>query len=97
MKFKQTRLRVRKHARDRFHISLEHASRAPQMPLVFGGFLGQDVALKGLTALNGAARTHEETLGRALLRLHFWHDISYFYIASKAGFDEPTFQSPDAT
>src|SRR4051812_18848615 len=48
-----------------------------QLAFVLGGFLGQDVTLEGLTALDGTARTYAEALFRAALRLHFRHNNIY--------------------
>src|ERR1700744_5419589 len=51
-----------------------------QMTLVLRGLLGQDVALEGLTALDGPARTHLAALRSALLRLHLRHDEQLHYL-----------------
>jgi hypothetical protein len=50
-----------------------HVGGAAQLTFGLGGFLGQDVTLEGLTALDGAARTHTKALFGAALRFHFWH------------------------
>src|SRR6185437_4682044 len=44
------------------------------MALVLRGLLREDVALEGLTALDGTARTHHEALCSALLGFHLRHD-----------------------
>src|SRR5690242_8149030 len=44
------------------------------MTLVLRGLLREDVALEGLTALDGTARTHHEALRSALLGFHLRHD-----------------------
>jgi hypothetical protein len=49
---------------------------ATQMAFVLGGFLGKNVALESLTALDGTARTHHEALCSALLGLHLRHNYS---------------------
>jgi hypothetical protein len=49
---------------------------AAQVAFVFGGFLGQDVTLKRLTALNRATWANAESLLRAALGLHFGHNCS---------------------
>jgi hypothetical protein len=43
------------------------------MTFVFGGFLGQDVTLEGLTAFNGAPWTNTKALFSAAFGLHFGH------------------------
>src|SRR6201999_4498772 len=53
---------------------------ATQVTLVLGGFLGKNVALEGLTALDGTARTHLEALCSALLGLHLRHDEQLHYL-----------------
>src|SRR3954454_16781815 len=55
------------------HVGLMNCCRTPQVTLVLGGLLGQDVTLEGLPALNGATGTNAETLFRAALGLHFGH------------------------
>jgi len=47
---------------------------AVKVPLVLGGFLGEDVALERLSPLDRAASAHLEPLGGALLRLHLGHE-----------------------
>jgi hypothetical protein len=47
-----------------------------QLTFGFGGFLGQDVALERLTALDGSTRTYTKALFGAALRFHFRHDNS---------------------
>jgi hypothetical protein len=44
-----------------------------QLAFVLGGFLGQDVTLEGLTALDGATGTNAEAFLRCALGLHFGH------------------------
>src|SRR5690606_2920225 len=61
------------HGADTHRIRLVHLHGAPQLALVLGGLLGEDVALERLAALDRAARTNAEPLGRALLRLHLGH------------------------
>jgi hypothetical protein len=46
------------------------------MAFIFGGFLGQDVALERLAAFHSAAWANAESLLRAALGLHFGHDCS---------------------
>jgi hypothetical protein len=64
------------HLRDVTHISLVNACWAAQMAFVFGGFLGQDVALERLAAFHSAAWANAKTFLRAALGLHFGHDCS---------------------
>jgi hypothetical protein len=45
-----------------------------QLTFVLGGFLGQDVALERLTALDGTTRTDTKALFGAAFRFHFRHD-----------------------
>ena len=52
-------------------------SRATQLTLAFGGFLGEDVALERHGALDRAASARLEPLGGAALGFHRWH-ISTF-------------------
>ena len=52
-------------------------SRATQLTLVLGGFLGENVAFEGHGALDGAATTWLEPLGGATLGFHLWH-VSLF-------------------
>src|SRR5690606_33760620 len=59
-----------------------HLHGAPQLALVLGGLLGEDVALERLAALDRAARTNAEPLGCALLRLHLGH-VSTLSLASR--------------
>ena len=47
--------------------------RTAQLTFGLGCFLGQDVALERLAALDGTTRTHAEALFGAALRLHFRH------------------------
>jgi len=44
-------------------------------------FFGQDVALKRLAPLNGAARTHAKALFGRALGFHFWHVDALFVCA----------------
>src|SRR5690606_3159730 len=48
--------------------------RTAQLTFVLGGFLGQDVALERLTALDGTTRTYTKALFGAAFRFHFRHD-----------------------
>jgi hypothetical protein len=64
------------HLRHVTHIGLMNTCWAAQMALVFGGFLGQDVALERLTAFHSAAWANAKTFFRAALGLHFGHDCS---------------------
>ena len=48
-------------------------SRATQLTLVLGGFLGEDVALERHGALDRAATTRLEPLGGTALGFHLWH------------------------
>src|SRR5580692_6715791 len=50
--------------------------RTAQMAFVLGGFLGKNVALEGLTALDGTTRTHHEALCSTLLGLHLRHETT---------------------
>jgi hypothetical protein len=59
-----------------------HSSWTPQMAFVFGGLLGQDVTLEGLTALDGATRTNSEALLGSALGLHFGHLHAPFHLCS---------------
>jgi hypothetical protein len=45
-----------------------------QLTFVLGGFLGEDVALERLAALDGSTWAHAKTLLRAALGLHFRHN-----------------------
>jgi hypothetical protein len=44
-----------------------------QCAFVFGGFLGQDVALERLAPLNGTASADYQALGSAFFGLHLRH------------------------
>src|SRR5690606_13688906 len=63
----------RQHLRHVTHVGLMHIHRTPQVALVLGGLLGQDVTFEGLTALDGATGTNAKTLLRAALGLHLGH------------------------
>src|SRR5580692_1133381 len=54
--------------------------RTAQMAFVLGGFLGKNVALEGLTALDCTTRTHHEALCSTLLGLHLRHDEQLHYL-----------------
>src|ERR1700759_1862507 len=54
--------------------------RTAQMAFVLGGLLGKNVALEGLTALDGTARTHHEALCSTLLGLHLRHETTPVYL-----------------
>ena len=54
-------------------IGCMNLSRATQLTLVLGGFLGEDVALERHGALDGAATARLEPLGGAALGFHLWH------------------------
>jgi hypothetical protein len=60
-----------------------NACWAAQMAFVLGGFLGQDVALERLAALNAATWANAKTFLRAALGLHFGHDCSEIYSFNK--------------
>jgi hypothetical protein len=46
---------------------------AAQVAFIFGGFLGQNVAFKGLTAFDSSTRTNAKAFFRAAFGLHFGH------------------------
>ncbi len=58
-------------------IGCMNLSRATQLTLVLGGFLGENVALERHGALDRAATARLEPLGGAALGFHLWH-ISTF-------------------
>jgi hypothetical protein len=58
------------------HVGLVNSCWAAQVAFVFGGFLGQDVTFKRLTALHRTTWANAESLLRAALGLHFGHDCS---------------------
>ncbi len=67
-------------------IGCMNLSRATQLTLVLGGFLGEDVAFERHGALDRAASTRLEPLGGAALGLHFWHVDTFFdYVAASGG------------
>jgi hypothetical protein len=74
------------------HVGLVNSCWAAQMAFVFGGFLGQDVTLKRLTALNRATWANAESLLRAALGLHFGHDCSEISVLTSF---EACFSLPD--
>src|SRR5690606_31584601 len=49
-------------------------SRTAQLAFVLRGFLGQDVTLESLAALDGTTAAHLEALGSAFFALHLGHD-----------------------
>lgn len=54
-------------------------SRAAQLTLVLGGFLGKDVALERLTALDAATSANDKAFLRAALGFHLWHNDSILF------------------
>src|SRR5579864_3054571 len=70
--------------------------RTTQMAFVLGGFLGKNVALEGLTALDGTARTHHEALCSTLLGLHLRHDnsiIRWIWVCGRPDSHNPPFET----
>jgi hypothetical protein len=55
------------------HIGLMDSSGAAQVAFIFGGLLGQDVTLEGLTAFNSSTGTNAKAFFRCALGLHFGH------------------------
>src|ERR1700738_4652041 len=74
------RLSERQHRAYGCHVRLANSSRTAQVALVLRGLLRKDVALEGLTALDGTARTHHEALRSALLGFHLWHDDQLHFL-----------------
>src|ERR687897_268525 len=70
------------HGGHRNHVGLVNCRCTPEVTLVLGGLLGQDVTLEGLTALDGATGTNAETLFRAALGLHLGHVNAPVYLCS---------------
>jgi len=68
------RLSERQHCAYGIDVRLMDAHRSAQLAFVLCGFLGQNVTLEGLTALDGSTWTHAKALLRAAFRLHFWHN-----------------------
>src|SRR6266851_3764921 len=66
-------LRVREHRADMLLVRRVHFRGSAQMAFVLGGFLGKDVALERLRALDTASGTDLEALGGAALGLQFGH------------------------
>src|SRR6266581_3655200 len=66
-------LRVREHRADMLLVRSVHLRSSAQMAFVLGGFLGEDVALERLRALDAPTGADLEALGRAALGLHFGH------------------------
>jgi hypothetical protein len=62
-----------------------NGNSTPQVAFVLGCFLGQNVALKRLTALNGTTRTNTKALLCAALGLHFGHVNAPIFIAWLGG------------
>ena len=61
-------------------------SRATQLTLVLGGFLGENVAFERHGALDRAATTRLKPLGGAALGFHLWHISTFFnYVAASGG------------
>jgi hypothetical protein len=50
----------------------EHAT---QLTFIFGGFFGQNVALKSLATLNRSTATNNKTLGCAFFGFHLGHTL----------------------
>src|SRR5579863_6616693 len=66
------------------------------MAFVLGGLLGKNVALEGLTALDGTARTHHEALCSTLLGLHLRHDnsiIRWIWVCGRPDGHYPPFET----
>jgi hypothetical protein len=57
-----------------------HCDRTTQVALVFGGLLGQDVTLEGLSALDGSTWTNAKALFGAAFGFHFGHVDAPFLI-----------------
>ena len=72
-------------------ISCMNFSRATQLPLIFGGFLGEDVTLKRHGALDRAATARLEPLGRAALGFHLWHIYTFILFDYVAAAGDGTF------
>lgn len=53
-----------------------HIDGTTQLTFIFGGFLGQNVALERLTTLYCSTWTYAKALFGRTFRLHFWHNIS---------------------
>lgn len=67
---------------DCLDIGLVHICWLSQVTFPFGAFLGQDVAVKGLSAADGTASGHFKPLGRSAMGLHFGHVV--FSLAQSA-------------
>jgi hypothetical protein len=63
----------RQHLSHMAHVGLVHIDGATQVPLVLGGFLGQDVSLERLAPLDGASWTDAKAFFRAAFRFHLGH------------------------
>jgi hypothetical protein len=72
----------RQHLSHVAHVGLVHVHSASQRAFAAGALLGEDVALEGLTAFDGATWAHTEALGSAFLGLHFGHVNAPFLLAA---------------
>src|SRR5690606_39950980 len=66
---------VRQHAPDQPDVGLVHHGGAAQAALALGALLREDVAQVRMAALESAARTALEPLGRAAVGLQFGHGL----------------------
>jgi hypothetical protein len=71
------------HCVDALNVRRIDVTGTTQLTLVFGGFLGQNVALESHTRFNGTTWTHAKTLLRGALGFHFWHNASALSDSSK--------------
>ena len=58
-------------------IGCMNLSRATQLTLVLGGFLGEDMTLERHGALDRAATPRLKPLGGAALCFHLWHNSTF--------------------
>src|SRR5690606_5169421 len=64
----------RQHRLHRGDIRFMDSSRTAQLTFVLRGFLGQDMTLESLAALDGTTAAHLKALGGAFFALHLGHD-----------------------
>src|SRR5690606_3701912 len=64
----------RHHGLHGLDIGLMNSGDTAQLPLVLGGFLGEDVALERVASLDRPAAADLKALGSAFFGLHFRHD-----------------------
>ena len=62
------------HAHDGRDVRRIDVAGAAQLTLVFGGFLGQDVAFERHARFDSSTRTHAKTFLRGAFGFHFWHN-----------------------